>query len=1601
MDQPFKPFSPEKMTAVAYQQLYESINTSRLIAYVGSGLSLVYGNVTWDDFVGAIVEELKKEMEKARKRVPRDSPDATAIGRVEAQIGALRARRDGEAIVVLELVRQAFWLVDDLNESERGSCYRAALVKIFDGDRTFIADALGRRLAWAGLTCPEDIGEDASPKDFYARVARMYDLGSLKSLAAATGDRRLIRLAARLADEEPDRQRRGDSLPIDRRSLLCIFLAAARVAGVTGAFPWREERQGTVPPRPLLDPLQELYRTLGIRRFFTTNYDLEIENLLMLDELRDDNRRPVRGDELRARIGREPGFDTQLGGTAILRTRTDGATVRSDVNDGSLTAPLVEFAIGNIKGQVHIYHHHGRIDRPATMVAADGEYNRMYRAEGLNRPSLDRAYDSMIDGNPILFVGFGLSEIELTRTLRKRVSNPRPGRRAPVFVLRPAEADPAKLLSEQMNLFTKLGVQVIHFGHPRRGARYSLASHRELLNAIALQFALKRVDNRWRPDPAAAGAGIAGPSRARIRDLSGQFRLLHDLDLDRCAAKWLLSPGGRALAERIRAHVAATEDSGPQELIADYLEMLESKLTTAALRHELRQIGREARQHFSRKASRITPRQLPRPPETSVMARHISIDLCARDPAEAAPHVFQWSPDQWRWSQARFTQEVGQEMSREMVSYFSALTANLKGQGQSRTRDVILGERGIGKGSFLKALIADIKDDRPQSLILNCCYGQEIDTVASLIHSFLHGGAEATATRREDILGYSCGSRPKQLIVLAAVDRLFGTDGVPLGAEVEWLLNTLLRPEFDADVLITGSMRCAKYLKALLFTFGNLAASGSSRAQYSFVTVTGKGRRSSSHAKIGSGYLLKLYDQWDRREEGRVSHDPEQASIRMAQGSRLIELIVGREIEALLDDHEVDAQLDDRGIEALRDDRRLRHLAQEILKAIAFIGIPIEAEVLLSVPEVRRQLNSVTNSAGASSVELLAHALSHAAGRNLLDVIEPYRGGPQPIDLLACHDVRERVGAAIANRNRFVIHRLVSQVFLDRFGIPAGETVLSDSYNISLYAAQRSDAPASSPHVTQSLEQLVDSLMNGWRDVKVESELETGISSLRGHLLKASVYATEPLVPELLSRLRRFDRELRMMDPVVPGLLRAAGGVIRGYFSAMNLLSLDLDDPRGRSAVTSVVTAQKRRIRRLLDFAVEAQHVRETAPDALQAEMKRNLMQTEVLATVKTDRTNAAQQLAPEWIPTLGDTSVETQIEKMLKGIADGVAARARRLIVQDASHPATPARSAGDTTNQTLYPFYAEEIVWLFNERAMLSLAQGDLYTASTTFALAFDANRRIEGDRYQPNRCRLTLNRALLWIERGQISNARDDLAKLEDGVGSAPDGISRGSREAKLIAALATGYKALCDQLNGITDRADRLYREALEILTDLGELRAIALFQYHRGSLHHGAAIGREESGLCFARAAEAAEGGRHTDILYRIRVAQVQNDWTRKAITAPKALAILNAAIDYAEELDMHRVAVEALGVRTWLRLDLGDIESASIDCSRALAIASQYGMTLRRIWLRVLTGRVYEERGDTANARFMYERAIDAAERIGYQRAIEVGSLNLLHLPRD
>jgi hypothetical protein len=56
MEKPLSVLVPEKMTEETYEALYEAINTGRLMAFTGSGLSRPYGGPSWQEFVDAMTQ---------------------------------------------------------------------------------------------------------------------------------------------------------------------------------------------------------------------------------------------------------------------------------------------------------------------------------------------------------------------------------------------------------------------------------------------------------------------------------------------------------------------------------------------------------------------------------------------------------------------------------------------------------------------------------------------------------------------------------------------------------------------------------------------------------------------------------------------------------------------------------------------------------------------------------------------------------------------------------------------------------------------------------------------------------------------------------------------------------------------------------------------------------------------------------------------------------------------------------------------------------------------------------------------------------------------------------------------------------------------------------------------------------------------------------------------------------------------------------------------------------------------------------------------------------------------------------------------------------
>lgn len=1653
--------APERLVRNGREILHEAVNTGRLVAFVGSGLSLVYGQPTWGEFIKSLRAKLEDAIQEA---VTNDKLSLAEAGRMQAMAG-ITDIKDSDDLVTLELIRRTYALIELRSDAASDKdLYRRDLQSLFTFN-SITPGLLSKRLKHLDIPIADLTGTGDAAE---ANLAAVYNTRTFAQLAKIGGNGRLGLLANRLRAEpdrfgKPDENKLDRALPIDRRSALAVFLAHCQGSPEevlsTLKTATTSDSPPQPPPRPLLDPLRELDEWLGLRRYLSTNYDLGLEDQHMVAR----GEPPLTPDSLK-RHNIEISDDDH----ALTCQHRDGRVVRSDVNDGLHVAPLFDFALGGVDNTVHIYHLHGRVDRPETMIAADSEYNRLYRSEGIARTAFDHAYDTLIVGNPILFVGSGLTEADLNRVLRANVSNPDLLRAAPSIVLRQAIKPQRELLLEQTELATKLGVRVVYTGHARRGAAYTLRDHLLLVDYIAARYGLvgRKSQNGEEYENSPYSFQTKKPNFKNVTFPSGQnehdqsfetidpiikqrFRLLHDLDYDRKIAAWLIQHCPRDIPHH--------DYNGADRLIADYLNMLAQKLVSAALRHELRQIGHEAVEHYRERATPIIARKSSAAHDSKLITRHIS-----QIHALALPEVSESEE-----ARSRYVAQRAPNLAGDNAPNFTVIDrlSYLLPPSTSCERTIILGPRGIGKGRLLADLVRDqlgaasnggTSGHEPRRLFINCCYGQEIDSIVSIIDQFLGSpsadqSGDALSRRQRILANRTVPKTTPPLIVLGGVDRLFGTDGMPMSVEFEWLLDQLLDPERNISLLITGELRCLSFFSSRL------------NAQQWGPNVPGSGGHA-SQTRPAKLWLIKPDDAKDPQNKfglrskldliAAEAHRPHfnaadrTTRLKMAHGAREADRLIGDWLATL-----------ETGRARLSGCTADDQLAIEIVKACAFIGLPFEADILPSVPAIRaclrKKFGPQKQSDDPDDPEMvearrdrakeeafaIRNALARAMQLGLVSLVEPFG----PIDTKSAASVldqMQKLGAdnswisceelanrAIENGYRLVVHRLTAKVLKDRFGVPNNAGVLSDSYNLSLYAVQPDDASVPEPRVTGELEDLIDYLMHSWKETDLSIGPDSGSTDLRAAFREARRDLTKDYDHDLslhyLEALRIMRRRLAFASPLPVMGLRAAGGVIRGYYSAVNLFGLDVGDQRRAPGKISAISEHKQRIRALLNLTIEAQTWGAKERSELLDGLRRSLDVVSGMVTVEDAEDQALQKLKldegiplllpDKRIPALWDHSEPAAVTAFRSKItgADAKTLKVtglRALLgfaepepqVGKSEGPEKPEKTGAaeetDNADNRVHPFFDGEIVWLLNERAMLAMAQGDLYTAATTFELAFDANRKIEGDRFHPNRARLTINRAFLWIERGRIADARRELETLRQHLDRDADAIGSQTNEGRLIAALCDGYIGLCNHLFGMMEEAESLYEKAISAFSAIRQQRAIAIFEHHRCALLRQIPGREVDADAALQRGIAAATGGRHTDILYRLRIAKAHNQFFADPSSAAEVLATLDEAIDYGLSLEMHRVTVEALTARGHVHLKFGDIEAASRDVSRAAAKAAQYGMTLRRIWLRVVTGQVYRLRGDARNARKILERAVSEGSHIGYQRAVEVATRQLINL---
>lgn len=309
----------------------------------------------------------------------------------------------------------------------------------------------------------------------------------------------------------------------------------------------------------------------------------------------------------------------------------------------------------------------------------------------------------------------------------------------------------------------------------------------------------------------------------------------------------------------------------------------------------------------------------------------------------------------------------------------------------------------------------------------------------------------------------------------------------------------------------------------------------------------------------------------------------------------------------------------------------------------------------------------------------------------------------------------------------------------------------------------------------------------------------------------------------------------------------------------------------------------------------------------------------------------------------------------------------------------------------QHINALYRDEIAWLYNECGLICLVQGNLIDAVALLRQAIRFNRAIEGPidgGAQHNR--ISLNLAIVQIERGRLSAARRRLESIQETE------LQSSGRRGRLWF-VVHGYLGFISHLSGDREAASRRYREALAILEIYKDRRACSIFSRHLGDLERTQG-NLEEARRLINAAISFAEAGGHEDLHKKARLSLIRLDIEEikaspsGAHARPHSQSLvtrIGVIEDYAHVMEMPTLLCEALHARASFLADHGETALAGTLLTRAMAIAKRNGMALRLNRSMTLYASVLSARGLPDQARKLLFGCLEMAKRHGNQIEIE------------
>lgn len=1338
-------------------------------------------------------------------------------------------------------------------------------------------------------------------------------------------------------------------------------------------------RAKLIPPDD--DPLWILFERLGIRRFITTNYDLEIERMF-------------------AHAGFSPtdySAQAHLEGEDIERIGNMGGRSREIVLRESSAADFIDFAAGSGFYLAQVAHIHGRATDGDEVVVTDKDYQHTYvgeRPEQKLQISAREGFEILFGGNPVLFVGLSLAEGDVMRPLREFASqNIR--RNNSVIALREATETAAKRDAFTLQQYVRHRVYVIHYGFRGDGACWLEAFQlyfKQLETFIGIaRDASSTPDglNKHQKEIHDRGLALAkavGMKSWTAAEIDHEF----DSDNDTCRIGFEL-----AFVYGIQTFIfnALSSDLYKNPKADDLLKVTllralkraRNGVITAALNARLRGLMTEwqdwsgswlgesprhrvANRHFaSGRTAPVHPDDLRYLDEST---RPTQEDLSSAQYRNNVQALYKA-----RWYRQLF-EEPRTVADITQAEFDLILTDFLRSQaGPLSNARVFLvsGPRGAGKGAFFFELsrygdfllqpgesVQDLKR-RPErryagQFIASLSFSSEIASVWDALIDFLIdptqttseatdsaeltekvgriermrtallGAKRAAEGARTKIMSEAVEGRqildvaPRFLIVLHAFDLLFERDGYPKNAEIRLLCDLFLENE---NVPVDFVLICREDKIPLYFR------------------------------KDSSKQIRKSRRQKCRRKVLTLISDP--PIDRNARRSVAVQASIDRS----------DLYVDGTGP----------------ARFLAYI-LPYWT----AKPATAAKLpGPVKNSRFLATIYLLVECDIRARSHGEVDV----------------DSFRRRVEQSRSSRGRSS-----SDDVIDR---------------ILRYWAER--VPDLTADGALTLHSLGVSSTVALADPDVAAASDFGLQELLiRHLavisvpVDAAVLAVCPQVRKRVSTLLDVGRKPPTSPPDARKLrvIQLALAILASRGLAFRFFTPSLAVGSQRTAEDPL--PQRYQVHRLLQLYIYrrmgSQNIEPA--DAYFFSVSIYTSQTRELPTLGANGYAFLNDLIdgligyPRSEPGAVDTTAITTAigARRLRaaiGLARtlfsiGVVARFANLKEVRIPHPPRVGyfehhrlalrwmlllakkldKAAAKQAGTYLPPFYRDEILWLYNEAGVFSLAQGQCDDAAALFSAALTQARKIEGPKNSPIRRRILINLASCEINRGRLARARDQLSE-----------VVRSAEEDEIIRTIAEGYFGLIDHIEGSLVEANDQYDRAIKTLRELGRSRPVSIFLCCRAELHRH----RNDHNLAEADLRDAVDIARragYEDTAWFAMVSKARMDATRNDARAFRKISEdLAKAEDYVEAMDIPYLRCEISYARAIILLKQGEYILAGQQATRAIRTATLNGLSLRALAYRNLLAEIHLERGWEEQAERMKTHVREAARSIGYRLLLQ------------